>query len=133
MLLVIASFILIGVVLLQSGKADAAQLFGGGGATAFGPRGTTTVLQKVTVAAAISFMIITFLFMVGVGGPRSAASGVRDRAPVSVPAPQPAAPLPATPDSMTPSAAPQPTVEQSKPTPPNPTTPAPQNPAPAKK
>jgi len=95
-LLVIASFILIGVVLLQSGKADAAQLFGGGGATAFGPRGTTTVLQKVTVSAAIAFMMITFLFMIGIGGPRSAAGSIRDRAPVQVPQPTPAAPTPAT-------------------------------------
>ena len=105
-LLVIASFILIGVVLLQSGKADAAQLFGGGGATAFGPRGTTTVLQKVTVSAAIAFMAITFLFMIGVGGPRSAASGVRDRAPVQVPQPTPAAP--ATTDQPKPDSTPNP-------------------------
>jgi len=104
-LLVIASFILIGVVLLQSGKADAAQLFGGGGATAFGPRGTTTVLQKVTVSAAIAFMVITFLFMIGVGGPRSAASGVRERAPIQVPQPTPA---PVVPDQPKPESTPNP-------------------------
>ncbi|HZS44003.1 MAG TPA: preprotein translocase subunit SecG [Blastocatellia bacterium] len=128
-LLVIASFILIGVVLLQSGKADAAALFGGGGAQTFGPRGTATILQKVTVGSAIAFMIITFLFMVGIGGPRSAASGIRERAPVNVPAPQPTPPAnaPAAQPSATP--APQSASPTGTPTPqPNPTTPAPGQP-----
>ena len=87
---IISCFILIGVVLLQSGKADAAALFGGGGATTFGPRGTATILQKVTIGAAVSFMLITFLFMIGIGGPRSAAGGVKDRPAATVPTPTPA-------------------------------------------
>lgn len=56
---VVVCFILIGVVLLQSGKAaDLAGAFGGmGSQTTFGPRGTATVLSKATTAAAIVFMI----------------------------------------------------------------------------
>ena len=47
------------VVLLQSGKAaDLAGAFGGmGSQTAFGPRGSATVLSKATTVAAVLFMV----------------------------------------------------------------------------
>ena len=47
------------VVLLQSGKAaDLAGAFGGmGSQTAFGPRGSATVLSKATTIAAVLFMV----------------------------------------------------------------------------
>jgi len=50
---------LIIVVLLQSGKAaDLAGAFGGSGSqTAFGPRGSATLLSKATTISAILFMI----------------------------------------------------------------------------
>jgi preprotein translocase subunit SecG len=50
------------VVLLQSGKAaDLAGAFGGmGSQTAFGPRGSATVLSKATTGAAILFMVTSF-------------------------------------------------------------------------
>src|ERR1700756_4245021 len=50
---------LIIVVLLQSGKAaDLAGAFGGmGSQTAFGPRGSATVLSKATTVAAALFMV----------------------------------------------------------------------------
>lgn len=56
---VIVCLILIVVVLLQHGKsADIAATFGGmGSQTAFGPRGTTTVLSRVTTWCAIIFMV----------------------------------------------------------------------------
>jgi preprotein translocase subunit SecG len=56
---VIVCFFLIVVVLLQSGKAaDLAGAFGGmGSQTAFGPRGSATLLSKATTVSAILFMI----------------------------------------------------------------------------
>ena len=56
---VIACAILIVVVLLQHGKsADIAATFGGAGSqTAFGPRGTATLLSRVTTWCAVIFML----------------------------------------------------------------------------
>ena len=56
---VIVCFFLVVVVLLQSGKAaDLAGAFGGmGSQTAFGPRGSATVLSKATTIAAALFML----------------------------------------------------------------------------
>ncbi len=56
---VIVCFILVLVVLLQSGKgADLAGAFGGGSTqTAFGSRGPASFLSKLTTIAAIIFML----------------------------------------------------------------------------
>jgi preprotein translocase subunit SecG len=56
---IFVSFFLVIVVLLQSGKAaDLAGAFGGmGSQTAFGPRGSATVLSKATTTAAVLFML----------------------------------------------------------------------------
>jgi len=56
---VIVCVFLIIVVLLQSGKAaDLAGAFGGmGSQTAFGPRGSATLLSKATTISAILFMV----------------------------------------------------------------------------
>jgi preprotein translocase subunit SecG len=55
---VAVSLFLIVVVLLQSGKAaDLAGAFGGmGSQTAFGPRGSATLLSKATTVSAVVFM-----------------------------------------------------------------------------
>ena len=56
--IVVCLFLII-VVLLQSGKAaDLAGAFGGmGSQTAFGPRGSATLLSKATTVSAILFML----------------------------------------------------------------------------
>lgn len=56
---IVVCLFLIVVVLLQSGKAaDLAGAFGGmGSQTAFGPRGSATLLSKATTVSAILFMI----------------------------------------------------------------------------
>jgi preprotein translocase subunit SecG len=56
---VVVCIFLIIVVLLQSGKAaDLAGAFGGmGSQTAFGPRGSATLLSKATTASAVVFML----------------------------------------------------------------------------
>ena len=56
---VLVCFFLILVVLAQTGKGqDLASAFGGTGSqTAFGARGTATLLSKITAGAAILFMV----------------------------------------------------------------------------
>jgi preprotein translocase subunit SecG len=65
-------------VLLQPSKSDASQVFGGGASsTAFGPRGTQSVLAKITIGAAIVFFLIAFLFSIpGLFEKRSLGEGV---------------------------------------------------------
>jgi preprotein translocase subunit SecG len=58
----IACVVLIGSVLLQPGKTDAGALFTSNvSSAAYGPRGTASVLSKMTIAAATTFMIVAFL------------------------------------------------------------------------
>jgi len=56
---VIVCLFLIGVVLIQQGKsADLAGAFGGSGSqTAFGPRGASNLLTRLTTWSAIIFML----------------------------------------------------------------------------
>jgi preprotein translocase subunit SecG len=56
-------FFLILVVLVQQGKgADIAGAFGGGGTqTAFGARGATTLLHKLTTGSFIGFIVLSLL------------------------------------------------------------------------
>jgi preprotein translocase subunit SecG len=75
---------LIFVVLLQSGQAaDLAGAFGGGGSqTALGMRGAATLLQKLTTASAIIFMLTSL--SLGIVG-RSESTVIDDTPPVSAP------------------------------------------------
>ncbi len=51
-------FLMVGVILLQSGKgAEIGAAFGGASQTIFGSRGPGTFLSKVTVGAAVIFML----------------------------------------------------------------------------
>jgi preprotein translocase subunit SecG len=54
----VSCIVLIGAVLLQPGKTDAGALFTSNvSSAAFGPRGTASVLSKITIVAAIVFML----------------------------------------------------------------------------
>jgi len=98
---VIVCFFLVIVVLLQSGKAaDLAGAFGGQGSqTAFGPRGSATVLSKATTIAASVFMITSLSLAIlatrGAGGTGSVLEQQKKAAPK--PVQQPAVPPGATP------------------------------------
>jgi preprotein translocase subunit SecG len=83
---IIVCFVLIMVVLLQSGKAaDLAGAFGGGGSqTALGSRGAATVLTKATTIAAVLFMITSF--SLAIRGSRRSGSVLEQAAPASAPA-----------------------------------------------
>lgn len=76
---VMVCLILIIAVLLQSGKAaDLAGAFGGvGSQTAFGPRGATTLLAKITTGAAVVFMLTSIgLWLVSIRGEKSVMRAV---------------------------------------------------------
>jgi preprotein translocase subunit SecG len=109
-LYVFVCFFLILVVLLQQGRgADIAGAFGGGGSqTAFGARGATTLLHKLTTGAFIGFIVLALLLTLLEARPRSsvvktlpagAATQKAPAAPVQPPAgsvvPAPAQPAPA--------------------------------------
>jgi preprotein translocase subunit SecG len=80
---VIVCIFLIIVVLLQSGKAaDLAGAFGGmGSQTAFGPRGSATLLSKATTASAIVFMITSLSLSILATRGSSGAKTVLDTSP----------------------------------------------------
>ncbi len=63
---IIVSFFLVGIILLQQGSsADLAGAFGGQGSqTAFGPRGATTLLTKLTSWSAVIFMVTSITLTV---------------------------------------------------------------------
>jgi len=85
--------VLILAVLLQSGKsADLAGAFGGvGSQTAFGSRGTASLLSKVTQACAIIFMLTSLgLWAVSAKGTKSVLSGEQAPQTTAAPATQPA-------------------------------------------
>jgi preprotein translocase subunit SecG len=61
-LFLISCITLIFAVLLQPGKTDAGALFTSSiSSTAFGARGTQTILSKITIGAAICFMLSALL------------------------------------------------------------------------
>ena len=104
---ILVCIFLIIVVLLQSGKAaDLAGAFGGmGSQTAFGPRGSATLLSKATTVSAVLFMITSLSLSIlatrsaGLGatvleGGSTKSAPVRTQAPAtSIPAQAPPAPV----------------------------------------
>lgn len=58
----LSCIVLVAAVLLQPGKTDAGALFTSNvSSSAFSPRGTATVLSKITIAAAALFMVSALL------------------------------------------------------------------------
>ena len=101
---VMVCIFLILVVLLQQGKGADLSVFGGGSTqTAFGARGATTFLHKLTVTSFIIFVITTVV----IGLPRFGgnSSVMRDTGAATAAARKPAA-APARPVSQAPAQAP---------------------------
>src|SRR5262245_17235986 len=128
---VIVCLFLILVVLLQQGSGADLSVFGGGATqTAFGARGTTQFIHKLTVWAFIGFILLTLAIAVYQGGASSSSviTGANAKelstnkpkpaatlpAPASVPvqaAPvAPQSPAPAAPPAQAPAPAPAPTT-----------------------
>jgi preprotein translocase subunit SecG len=79
---IVVCLFLIGVVLLQTGKsADLAGAFGGQGSqTAFGPRGASNLLTKMTTWSAILFMLTSIgltILLSRASGDHSVLSGTK--------------------------------------------------------
>ena len=103
---VLVCLFLIFVVLLQQGKGADLSVFGGGSTqTAFGARGATTLLHKLTVGFFVIFVVTTMAIgILGSGGSSSSVlKGVKTTQKTSAPAPKPAASKPVVPAPATPS------------------------------
>lgn len=92
---VIVCLFLVGVVLLQHGKgADIGASFGGSSQSLFGTEGPLPLLNKITTASAIIFMLtsVTLAYISSTTGSSSVMSEVSVSQPVTPPA-QVAVPL----------------------------------------
>lgn len=103
------ALVLIVIVLLQSGKgADIGAAFGGGSSqTVFGGRGAATFLSKLTLGAAVLFMVSSLILTIV--AERRGSSSVITEERVRQTAPAPASP---------PAGAPAPSTSPAEPTPP---------------
>ena len=98
MLHVAVCIALIVIVLLQKGKgASMGAACGGSSQAVFGSTGATSFMHKVTVAAAVIFMVtsLTLAFLAGRGATKSVMKGVapaqtqQTQSPAPAPAPAP--------------------------------------------
>src|SRR5438552_2479390 len=105
-LFILACIVLVLTVLLQPGKADAGALFSSSvSSTAFGPRGTQSILGKLTIGAAAAFMLLALcLSLPFITGTSSVLqSGIPEQAPAGTPRPTAtpqASPSPAAPAAV---------------------------------
>ena len=98
---VLVCIFLIFVVLLQQGKGADLSVFGGGTTqTAFGARGATTLLHKLTVGSFVIFVITTL----AIGLPQLRASGTVMKGGAAQTAPAKPAPAQSTPVKAAPAA-----------------------------
>src|SRR5712691_5111413 len=105
---VLVCLFLIVVVLLQSGKAaDLAGAFGGmGSQTAFGPRGSATLLSKATTGSAILFMITSLSLSIMATRHTGVGSTILDKHPAPAAPKQPNTTTTTLPPSVTPATTP---------------------------
>ncbi|HBB93821.1 MAG TPA: preprotein translocase subunit SecG [Blastocatellia bacterium] len=115
-LFILACIVLVLTILLQPGKADAGALFSSSvSSTAFGPRGTQSILGKVTIGAAAAFMLLALcLSLPFITGTSSVLqSGLPEQAPLATPTATPQA-TPAVPAAVPTSTVLMPSPEPSK-------------------
>ena len=93
---IIVCFVLIIVIMLQSGNAaDLAGAFGGAGSqTAFGPRGAATFLSRATTWCAIVFMMTSLTLSFKRAGNATPSNSVLEQTQSSAPAPAKTTPAP---------------------------------------
>ncbi|MDQ7798262.1 MAG: preprotein translocase subunit SecG [Candidatus Edwardsbacteria bacterium] len=102
----IACLLLVGVVLMQSGKGGLGSALGGGGETFFGGRGAAPFLTRATTVLAVVFMMTSLSLALISGKDRRAASAIEkamqqeqksNQQPVSRPGELPANQIPEAP------------------------------------
>jgi preprotein translocase subunit SecG len=93
---VLVCFVLIIVIMLQSGSAaDLAGAFGGAGSqTAFGPRGAATFLSRATTWCAIVFMLTSLALSVKRSPTEITTGSILEQTQKSAPAPAKSTPAP---------------------------------------
>jgi preprotein translocase subunit SecG len=83
----LSCIVLVGAVLLQPGKTDAGALFTSNvSSNAFGPRGTATVLSKITIVAAAVFMISALMISMPAFNGGTSVLGSTPETPAEAPA-----------------------------------------------
>ncbi|HJX91361.1 MAG TPA: preprotein translocase subunit SecG [Pyrinomonadaceae bacterium] len=110
-LFILSCVVLIISILLQPGKADAGALFSASlSSTAFGPRGTASLLSKITIGAAAAFMLIALMLSLpALTGSRSVLQSTSQSAPTATPTPASTQqPAPTTAPATAPAASPAP-------------------------
>ena len=115
---VMICFVLILVVLLQSGSAaDLAGAFGGAGSqTAFNPRGAATILSKATTWCAVMFMLTALVLVLRQDSAEPQGSSILQKFSKPAPkAPQTSAPATQTPVQQPPASQQQPQSQQTTP------------------
>ncbi|MGA3294957.1 MAG: preprotein translocase subunit SecG [Candidatus Acidiferrales bacterium] len=116
---VLVCFVLVVVIMLQSGSAaDLAGAFGGAGSqTAFGPRGAATFLSRATTWCAIVFMMTSLALSVKRAPAEVSTGSVLEQTQKSAPAPAKPAQAPPVQVPVQPSQGPVPAPSQQKPAP----------------
>jgi preprotein translocase subunit SecG len=96
---ILVAFIMVGVILLQSGKgAEIGAAFGGSSQTVFGARGASTMLSKLTAIAATIFMVTSLtLAIMSKQKNYSSTIGLDKPAPAQAAPDTPVSPAPAKP------------------------------------
>jgi preprotein translocase subunit SecG len=91
---ILSSILLIVTVLLQGGEnVDITAAFGGVSEAAFGPRGSVTLLAKITWGLAVVFIVTSVTLAIHAS--RTSSGSVLERAPVKSAPMTPAFPAPA--------------------------------------
>lgn len=119
---ILVCFVLVAVIMLQSGSAaDLAGAFGGAGSqTAFGPRGAATFLSRATTWCAIVFMMTSLALSFKRAAPVTSTGSILEQTQKSGAAPaKPAAPtpiqIPAQPSQQAPAPSQQPPAQNPAP------------------
>ena len=98
---ILSSILLIGTVLLQGGEnVDITAAFGGVSQAAFGPRGSVTLLAKITWGLAVVFIVTSVTLAIHASS--SSSGSVLEHAPVKSAPMTPAFPAPPPPTPAAP-------------------------------